>query len=49
MSEAFVKTLNCGSAPDRLDDFNENQPYSRLTMRSPREFRRAHKLAEVSR
>ncbi len=31
-----------------FDDHNENHPHSGLRMRSPREFRRAHQLAEVS-
>jgi transposase InsO family protein len=32
-----------------FDDYNENHPHSGLRMRSPREFRRAHQPAEVSR
>lgn len=31
-----------------FEDYNENHPHSGLRMRSPREFRRAHKPAEVS-
>ena len=31
-----------------FDDYKENHPHSRLRMRSPREFRRAHQPAEVS-
>ena len=31
-----------------FDDYNENHPHSGLRMRSPREFRRARQLAEVS-